>query len=1017
MNRVLALVLVLVLAAGGAAWFLLRGGESQPSHAATLDSAGAEAAQPGEAAAAPSAPLSADPSVGAAGSEERVALAVTPEAPAASAASSSKVATQVKGELRDERGQPIADARVVAISGDDAWLFNELLDADKSNPMFAEFARETRSGPDGRFALELVRPGKLMLAVRARGHAPHDDTQRNAPAGGTLDVGTLTLAAGPYVSGRVLDARGAAVSGAVIRRIPKAESGGLVFFGGFGEQGIALATTGDDGTFVLDILPPGDLELAVKSEAHPNLKHELTGLKPYERRENVLLRLEPGSTIAGVAVGVPENQRGQLVVLASPRRERGADFPMPGEEEESRQAKLAADGTFLVQGLRDGKPYDLSLRRQRGDEPVMFAARLSARVAARSGDRKVELRYLPESSIAFTAIDATTRKPVENFRAEGRMNDRFFEGGFDPGAREQKHPEGKGRVEGLRPRTPNATARLTIRAPGYQDWESENIALSEGEELDLGVIELAQAPVLRVTVLDDSSGKPVQGARVRLRKQQPDNSRMDGVRMGAAISIGGSTGDVEPGEFEFDEPDVHSARTDENGLALVNSFEGASCTLSVEHKAHAPYTSEPFTCAVDAAEDRTVRIGEGGSARVRLVDASGQPVAGGTVEHRAAKGGSPDGLDFFGGGSSREVTDEKGEALFRHLAPGTHRFRPEGGQNGMFGGGGMVFAVAGAPDDGNEWTDAEIVERLEAQVQLVAPHRVTLRGTITEGGQPLADATVSLAKAGGDPQAAMFAGFGGGPEARTDARGRYEIQNVKPGTYNAEVRHASRSMPAVAEVTLGDSGGKLDLDLDVAILEGRVTGSDGKPIANARVSVERDQGGSSSRAVRMVIASDGGESDGVVFGSGPDKQVRTDEDGRFQLRGVRTNTKLVVTASAKGLEDAKSEPLEVAPNEVKRGIDLVLVLAGKLEVSVFSGGEPATEVIVTAYPEGENGGSDKAKRSIPQGGKASFDSLGAGRWVVEARRFTPGLNGTPPTPVQQTVEIVANQTATTRIDL
>ncbi len=1016
MNRILAIVLVLVVAAGGGAWFFLRGGDGRPSQAATLDGAGSDAAQPGEAAAAPAAPRSAEPTANAAGSEERVALAVAPEAPAAQATGASKAPTKVSGELRDERGQPVADARVVAISGEDGWIFQQVLDADKSNPLFAEFARETRSGADGKFALELARPGKLMLAVRARGHAPLDDLQRNAPAGGTLEVGTLTLVAGPYVSGRVLDSRGAAVAGAVIRRIPKAESGGLVFFGGFGEEGIALATTTDDGTFELDILPPGDLELAVHSQAHPNFKHELKGLKPYERRENVVLRLEPGSTIAGLAVGVPEGQKEQLVVLASPRRERGGDFPLPGEQDEARQSKLGADGSFLVQGLRDGKQYDLSLRRKRGDEPLAFAARLSARVSARSGDRKVELRYLPESSIAFTVIDATTRKPVETYRAEGNMNDAGFDGGFDPASAQQQHPEGKGRVEGLRPRTPNATARLKIRAPGYQDWERKDLALAEGEELDLGLIELAPAPVLRVTVLDEASGRPVQGARVRLRKEFDKGAALDGMRMGAAISIGGGPADSEPGEFEFDEPDVHSARTDENGLALVNSFEGASCTLSVEHKQHAPFASEPFTCAVAGAEERTVRLGEGGSARVRLVDGTGAPVAGGTIEHRASKGGSPEGLDFFAGGSSREVTDEKGETLFRHLAPGTHRFRPEAGQNGVFGGGGMVFAVAGAPDDGNEWIELEVLDRQEAQLQLIAPHRVTLRGTVTEGGQPLADATVSLTKSSDDPRAGLF-GFGGGPEARTDARGRYELKDVKPGAYTAQVRHASRAMPAEAEVTLGDTDGRLDLELDVAILEGRVTGSDGKPIANARVSVERDQGASRSRVVRMMVTSDGGDDGGIVVGGGPDKEARTDDDGRFQLRGVRTNTKLIVTASAKGLESAKSDPLEVAPNEVKRGIDLVLVLAGKLEVSVFADGEPATEVIVTAYPEGESGASDKAKRSIPQGGKASFDSLGAGRWVVEARRFTPGLNGTPPTPVQQTVEIVPNQTATARLEL
>lgn len=131
---------------------------------------------------------------------------------------------------------------------------------------------------------------------------------------------------------------------------------------------------------------------------------------------------------------------------------------------------------------------------------------------------------------------------------------------------------------------------------------------------------------------------------------------------------------------------------------------------------------------------------------------------------------------------------------------------------------------------------------------------------------------------------------------------------------------------------------------------------------------------SRSRVVRMMVTSDGGDDGGIVVGGGPDKEARTDDDGRFQLRGVRTNTEAtIVTASAKGLESAKSDPLEVAPNEVKRGIDLVLVLAGKLEVSVFADGEPATEVIVTAYPEGESGRERQGQRTFdPAGWRGEF---------------------------------------------
>ncbi len=1026
MNRTL-LALLLLLALGGAVGLWIAREEQATAGAGSTAAPEvltevAVAAQPD----ALRAPSSVEPTTRIA--PERAVVETMPTVPPRSAPRVDAPGAVVRGQAVDESGAPLSDVDVSVSPAEMGFALELLGSGEGSEELGGRSLRaKAKTGSDGRFELRVQRPGDARFSLRLAGHAPLDDT-RSVPSGEAFDAGTFTLIPGPTVTGRVVDSRGAGVANAKLAQVRNETSGGIVFIGG-NDGARPLGQTRSDGSFVLDILPAGELELRVDSEAHPVLKQRLEGsLKAGERREGVVLRLEEGASISGVAVGVPEGTLEVLRVLATPARSSKGGMMVVGADGEDlfagasgdwRAAKLASDGSFVVSGLRPQKAYDLSLRLREGDGPLTMSSRMSPRVAARAGDRNVRLEYQPESSLNFTVVDARTKAPVERYRVFGGLGtDAMRMPYMESGDRETEHPGGIGKLGSLRRRGDSDTVNLWISAVGYREWSRREVPLGPTSETEYGVIELEPAPILAVTVLDRASGAPLAGARVTLRRVREAERDVDGIRIRSfRMAVGSENGEL--GDFELGEERSVTARTDDAGLAQVTMFEGARCELSITHSEHAPYRSEVFVCATGTPEAREVRLTTGGSVRVTLLDAAGQPVAGGKIEHRFGRGAA-DGGTALGGGTEREVTDTAGVALFRFLTPGTHRFRPEAGGDGAFSTGEVQFVIAGMDDPSAEspWLEAEVVDGSEVPLTLRAPLQLALRGTITEGREALSGASISLSPKRDDAAGARRMVFGdSGPRARTDGRGRYEVKNVRPGTYTVKVSHKSRMMAAEFEVTLGDRDETLDLDLDIAILEGKVTGPDGRPLAGAKVRAERAGGESSTGVVRMVMMSVNGddESSSVVMG-GDEKSAVTDSEGRFVLRGVQPNVKLVVRAESRGYRDAKSEELLVGPNEVRSRIDLQLTQAGQVEVTARRGGEPLRQGLATAYREGGSSDGD-AKREVIQEGRALLRDLEPGRWVVSVRMFEPGVDRNAAPERSETVVVEAGKTASVSLDL
>jgi len=421
-----------------------------------------------------------------------------------------------------------------------------------------------------------------------------------------------------------------------------------------------------------------------------------------------------------------------------------------------------------------------------------------------------------------------------------------------------------------------------------------------------------------------------------------------------------------------------------------------------------------------------------GEVLVTVLDSKGQPVVGVEIEHSTPNGEQQNPWErrISGEGSAR--TDARGELLYAHLAAGTHRFRiaSGGGPMGFIGGGGGSFSAsfvmdgseaAETPED--PWTSVEVLEGGQEPLKLLAPARATVTGRVREGGKALAGASVRLSEQREGSNAMMDMPFFGGQNGpRTNGSGEYKQEGVKPGKYEVHVTHPSRAMEWKGELEVTEGELRYDIELPIAIVEGRVLAPDGKPIAGARITAERAQEKVEQREMMFSVAIAGDSGDVMSFGgSGGGETVRSDADGRYTLRGLVTDTDLVVHVTGKDFTPANSEKFRCAADQTVRGIDVHPKQGGGLEVRILRAGQPATGVLVNAFHKGKDGTQDSQQSEMSgPGGIARFRGLEPGEWEYTVTDFSaespePGTE-VPESP-RKAVQIKPGETTKTDHDL
>lgn len=997
------LVLVSLLIIGGAALLVL--GKDAPKPTAAIASGPAEpSGQAPRTEGELQTPARASKSTGQA-RPERVAQA-EPE-PEPETVLGSPTSPVLRGRVVDALGNPLAGATVHAAGGSGFSL-----PLDTTGLEDTRWFKRSTTETDARGVFELTgpKPGLLRLAVRAPGFAPFDKDEIPLPAEPVHELTDIVMEPGVVLSGRVVDSLGRGVAGASLWKV--SDSGpGFFFRVGGSRSGVLLAETGANGEFRIDQMASGPWKVRTTTEDHPDALAEGVSERPGQVQSGLVIRLEDGYEIRGRLTGAPAETASELSVRATPARGDEGGWGMLVDAElgggESRQAAVATDGSFAVRGLKRDQRYRLQARRPGTD---FSSSTQSQAVTATAGDGGIEIVWQPEAVLVFQVVDALTREPLTRFDVSAGTQ--WALPLMDPDKRPiREHADGLVRFGNLRPKSDGERAKLEISAVGYADFEQDDIVIRVGQETDLGVIALEHVPVVNVTVRERKTGAAIEGAQVTLAAEEK-RSRGGAFVMRRTIEI-----EDEDGGDVIIQGDGHRGRSDENGLAKVNAFDGQSQRLTVNHPGFAAFRGEPFEVPAGESVDREVLLGPGGTVRVTLLAPDGSALAGGRVDHRPSGG---EGLPTFPRGADN-VTDGDGQVSFEHLEPGTHAFRAGGsggGWSGMMGANLVIGDASGGQDDAG-WTEVEVLEDATAEVTVTAPLKLQLTGRVREGGKNLAGATVRLEPRGedDDPMGHMRMLGGGGPSAKTDGQGGYVLENVEAGPYTLTVEHASRLMPTDFPVDMYDTDRVFDVELSVAIIEGRIADQAGEPLAGLKVWAERARAESAPgrRTVSFFVQADGG-GNSVMFGSDSSGKVenRTDADGRYSLRGVQTDLELQIVAEGKGVQKGRSETVEVAPDEVLRGVDLTLEAAGEIEVVARKAdGSPAGSLIVTARFEGESGDDEPESKTgfIAGEGKTRLRGLAPGAWRVTLRGMGFGGSSAEGIP-DQVIEVAVGKTAT-----
>jgi protocatechuate 3,4-dioxygenase beta subunit len=200
---------------------------------------------------------------------------------------------------------------------------------------------------------------------------------------------------------------------------------------------------------------------------------------------------------------------------------------------------------------------------------------------------------------------------------------------------------------------------------------------------------------------------------------------------------------------------------------------------------------------------------------------------------------------------------------------------------------------------------------------------------------------------------------GSGDRTETDARGRFTIAALAPGTHvlvASDGEHApARSTPVVIESRPVD-GVELVMQAGGAI-RGRVFDHAGVAAVFATVRVAGDRGQA-----------------GLV----DSRQTTTDKDGNFEITGL-ARTQLKIRAES---DVAASEvvPVDLTTQAERAGLELKLSVSGTIAGRVVDeAGQPVPEVQVNAFPD-ILGGSQQ--ESLVLAGMSSATTDGGGRFTI-----------------------------------
>jgi len=737
------------------------------------------------------------------------------------------------------------------------------------------------------------------------------------------DVGDVVVDDSVVLSGRVLDPARRPVAGALVRRLDPDARSAVILGPSMGD---VVATTDVDGAFRVDEVGSGRWMLLIRAEGHPDKLERGETSRPGQIVDGLELVLEDGAEIRGRVVRAPPEVLRELWVRAVPVRATGRDPVYAGAPIDEAALLVVPRSARCA---ADGSFVVRGLTRE-------AAYRLSGREGENDLLGSARTTWV-DARAGAGGVELVYEPPTTIvFRAVDAATSEpvtdlvviapgaSYAFDRDRGQHRVRLRAEPGRTVGMDDETLDLYA-LLIDARGYEPVLREDARRPiVGRELDLGVIRLSRAPMLTVRVVDGATGEPVVRARVVLSSESREES------------------DLPPIE-EF---------TDGSGRAELRNLGAKLSLLGVAHPAYAPYRGATAT----REGETTVRLSAGGSVVVEVRDALGAVVPSIPIEHVCAN----DEMELWvlhAFGEAR--TDELGQVTFARLSAGPHRFRlgdrPDGAQG-----------------------EVAVADGVTQTLVLTVPMRGRLSGRVIEGGQPLSGATLRLVQRGVVRYELTV---------RTNGQGEFALNSLELGEYDVHLTHPARAMAFDRSVGVTDVHNRLDIDLPLVAIEGRVVDEEDRPLAGIRLRAESASGG----------------------GAG-DARVQSDADGRYVLSGVLTDADVVVHAESEHHQPAQSPVLRVSPGQRVSRVDLKLVAGARLDVTIVHADGRA---VGSSFVRAEFDGSGTSQIAVADArGVAHLRGLRPGSWRV---RVDSGPEGT--SAAEQIVEVRLGASNVARLEL